>query len=133
MSLVSTKLRESANGQPCTFRIPGVCNGDSDTTVFCHIRDEAKGLGNKANDFSGAYGCAACHHAIDNHRLPKVDELWFSLRALQRTHAIMVERGLIVVPETISRPKPASKVFPHKHNPFTGKLWSPGHSDGSGT
>lgn len=115
MGLISQKLRDSAKGEICTFAIPGICNHDPVTTVLCHIRDEDKGLSNKANDYSAAFGCYECHTAIDQHRLSKEDELAYSLRAMQRTWAVWVSRGLIVIPVSASRPKPSSKILPRRH------------------
>lgn len=115
MALISTKLRNSAKGELCTFAIPGICNHDVDTVVLCHIRDDAKGLGNKANDFSAAFGCSACHEAIDQHRLSKEDELAYSLRAMQRTWAVWVNRGLVVIPTDAPRPKSSSKIMSRRH------------------
>lgn len=114
MGIVSTKLRNSAKGQVCTFQIPGICNHDRDTTVLCHIRDEAKGMGNKANDFSAAFGCYACHTAIDQHHLSKEDELKYSLRALQRTLENWIARGLVIIPQDQSRPRQSSKILPRR-------------------
>lgn len=110
MRIISTKLRNSARGQECMFQIPGVCNHNPETTVFCHIRDDGKGMGNKASDLSGAFGCSACHDVIDQHRLSKEDELYFSLRAMQRTHENWVKRGLMIVPRDKPRAKPTEKV-----------------------
>lgn len=115
MGVVSTKLRNSAKGQDCTFAIPGVCTHDRETVVLCHIRDEAKGLGNKANDWSAAFGCSACHDAIDQHRMPRADELAYSLRAMQRTHAIWQSKGLMVIPQDTGRSKPSSKIMARRH------------------
>jgi hypothetical protein len=114
MGIISTKLRNSARGQPCMFRTP-VCNHDPSTTVLCHIRDEAKGMGNKANDWSAAFGCSACHDAIDQHRFSREDELEYCLKAMQRTQAYWVDKGLIVVPQDTHRPKPLSKTMPRRH------------------
>lgn len=114
MGIISTKLRNSARGQACTFQIPDVCNHSPETTVLCHIRDHAKGLGNKANDWSAAFGCSACHDAIDQRRMSKEDELFFSLRAMQRTQAHWIAKGLIVIPADMSRPKHSSKILPRR-------------------
>jgi hypothetical protein len=97
MGMISQKLRNSARGQPCHFQIPGVCNGDPETTVLCHIRDERKGLGNKASDWSSAFGCSACHDTIDQHKLPPEDETFYSFRAMQRTWDYWITAGLIFV------------------------------------
>ena len=115
MGIVSTKLRNSAKGQPCAFQIPGICNGDPETTVLAHIRDGAKGIANKANDWSAAFACSACHVAIDTHRLSKEDELFYCLRAMQRTQAYWIRKGLVVVPVDTHRPKPSSKILPRRH------------------
>lgn len=114
MGMISQKLRESAEGQRCMFEIPGVCNRDPATTILCHIHDEAKGMANKANDWSAAFGCSSCHAAIDQHRLPKEDELFFSLRAMQRTHVHWVREGLMSFDITKSRPKQSSKILPRR-------------------
>lgn len=115
MGVVSSKLRNSAKGQPCHFCIPGVCTGDTQTTVLCHIRDEAAGKSTKANDWSGGFGCYACHEAIDQHRLSREDELFFSMRAMQRTQAHWIEAGLIVVPQDTHRTKPSGKIMQRRH------------------
>lgn len=122
MGVVSSKLRNSARGEQCTFRIPGVCQGGTETTVLAHIRDEAKGLGNKANDWSAAFACQSCHDAIDNHRLSKADEFAYSLRAMQRTHAIWHAKGLLIVPQDQTRAKPSSKIMSRR---FTGNEIDP--------
>lgn len=127
MGIVSTKLRNSAKGEACTFAIPGVCKHASETVVLCHIRDDAKGLANKANDFSAAFGCHACHDAIDQHRLSRADELAYSLRAMQRTLAIWVEKGLVIVPQDQKRGKASSKIMARRftgveHDPRTGEI-----------
>lgn len=115
MGLISQKLRDSARDQPCTFQIPSICNGDVSTTVLCHIHDETKGLSNKAEDYSAAFGCSSCHSAIDLHRLSKQDELYYSLRGLQRTMRYWVSSGLVSVPQSKSVPKPLSKTAARRH------------------
>lgn len=110
MGVVSQRLRDSARGQVCTFAIPGVCNHNPETVVLCHIRDEAAGKATKAHDLSSAFGCYACHELIDQHRLPKVDELFYSLRAMQRTQARWFELGLLTFPAKASRQPPLTKI-----------------------
>lgn len=63
MSFVSKKLRNSARGQDCNIRIPGVCNFNPETTVLCHVGKS--GMGQKPNDYHATFGCSACHDAID--------------------------------------------------------------------
>ncbi len=115
MGIVSTKLRDSARGQPCTFQIPGICNHDSATVVLCHLPSDIKGIGNKSDDFHAAFGCVKCHETIDNHRLSAEDCLYYSMRALQRTLHIWVQSGLVFVPQDSARPKPLSKVVARRH------------------
>jgi len=115
MGVISTKLRNSAKGQPCMFQIPGVCSHDASTTVLCHLPSEIKGLSTKSDDFHAAFGCAQCHETIDLHRLSREDELYFSMRALQRTMRNWVSRGLVVVPEDTHRHKPLSKTVARRH------------------
>lgn len=99
MGIVSQKLRNSARGQDCTFAIPGICNHDPETVVLCHAPSEVKGIGNKSHDYHAAFGCSACHEALDQHRLPeKWHEYFYWLRGLQRTWTIWVERGLVIIP-----------------------------------
>ncbi|PSJ60801.1 nuclease domain-containing protein [Pseudaminobacter soli (ex Li et al. 2025)] len=114
MAMISAKLRNSAKGQPCTFQIPGICCYDPETTVLAHIGDESKGMGNKAADYSAGFACFSCHEAIDQHRLSKLDELFYSLRAMQRTWAHWIKSGLIILPidpaTAKRRPKKKSKI-----------------------
>jgi hypothetical protein len=115
MGIVSSKLRNSAKGQPCMFQIPGVCNHDTTTTVLCHLPSEIKGVATKSDDFHAAFGCSQCHETIDLHILSREDELYFSLRALQRTMRNWVSRGLVIVPVDTHREKPSSKILPRRH------------------
>lgn len=115
MGIISTKLRKSAEGQRCCFEIPGVCNGNRGTTVLAHIRDEVAGKSTKANDWSAGFACGACHEHYDNHRLSREDELFYALRAMQRTHRIWHDMGLMAIPAVASRPKPSTKIMPRRH------------------
>jgi hypothetical protein len=59
-------LRKLARGKPCTIRLPGICTHDTETTVLCHVRMVGiSGMSDKAADLLGAWGCAACHAAVD--------------------------------------------------------------------
>lgn len=61
-----TDLTKLARDRECLIRIPGVCNGDRETTVLCHIRMiGVSGGGLKAPDLLGAHGCSACHAVVD--------------------------------------------------------------------
>lgn len=115
MGLISQKLRDSARGQDCRLRIPGVCSHRTDTVVLCHAPSEFKGMGNKGHDYQAAFGCHLCHEALDQHRIPHVEELQTWLRAMMQTQAWWVANGFIVVPETIQRAKPSKKILDRRH------------------
>jgi hypothetical protein len=73
MTYRNKKLRESAQGKDCQLRIPGVCNGNPETVVWCHLNGQeyGKGMGHKAHDLFGFYGCSACHDVYDGRaRIP---------------------------------------------------------------
>ncbi|MBW5896060.1 DUF1364 domain-containing protein [Pectobacterium brasiliense] len=61
----SKALRESARGQACTLQISGICNGNPETTVLCHLPSPTHGMGYKGDDFWAVYGCSSCHDVID--------------------------------------------------------------------
>lgn len=62
-----SKITKFARGRDCTIRLPGVCNFNPETSVWCHGRSmaEGKGLGMKVRDIHGAIGCSACHEFVD--------------------------------------------------------------------
>ena len=71
-------LQKSAKGQECQMRIPGICNGDPETTVLAHIRrGGVAGVGQKPPDPCGVFACSACHDALDGrtNRLVTMEEL----------------------------------------------------------
>jgi len=94
----SKAIRESARGEPCTVRIPGICNGNPETTVLAHLG--GGGMGTKRGDIFGAYCCSSCHDALDGRMktdYPKGTlELWHR-HGVERTQEILVEQGLIMV------------------------------------
>ncbi len=98
-----SKITESARGEDCTIRIPGICNFNPSTTVWCHANGSAagKGIGMKSHDLLGAYGCSACHDAYDR----RVQRLTYSREQIEiafwqghaRSLVKLIEKGLIVV------------------------------------
>ena len=93
-----TILRESAKGQPCLIRIPGICNHNPETTVLCHFRLNT-GTGQKPDDLQGAFGCSDCHAEVDR-RTRKLDSDY--VRACfndgkQRTQEWWVKKGYIKI------------------------------------
>lgn len=61
----SKSLRESARGQVCTLQIPGICNGNPETTVLCHLPCNSHSMGYKSDDYWAVFGCSSCHDVID--------------------------------------------------------------------
>ena len=96
----SKYLRDSARGQECAFQIVGVCNGNTETTVLCHLPDESNGMGKKSDDFVAAFGCSACHDVVDKRSWcdEYIDHMGFyNLRAHSRTLRKWIEMGLIKI------------------------------------
>lgn len=62
-----TPIRKSARDQECTLRFPGICNRNPETTAWCHSNRlaDGKGMGMKAPDKQGCYGCSDCHAWLD--------------------------------------------------------------------
>lgn len=88
-------LRKLAKGQPCMIRVPHVCNGNPETTVLCHLRMAGiSGMGLKANDFLGAWGCSACHHYVDTHG---IDGRTALLEGMARTQSYLLSFGIVDV------------------------------------
>lgn len=110
--IASAKYLAGSKGQACTLRIPGICNGDTTTTIPAHIRDRHKGGGNKASDISVANACFACHAKLDGQLGAPLSELeWhvYALRGLQETLEQRVEAGLLIMPIDLPKerkPKP---------------------------
>lgn len=95
-----TPIRKSANGEDCTLRFPGICNGDPATVVWCHSNShlDGKGGGLKARDEEGCYGCFACHSWLDggyagHMERSQVDTYFNSAR--QISQAILRAKGLL--------------------------------------
>jgi len=96
----SKQIRDSAAGEPCTFQIPGVCNGNWSTTVLCHLPDESHGWARKADDLSSGFGCSACHDVIDGrvpHQFEPGENDWYMRRANIRTLRRMRDLGLLEI------------------------------------
>jgi Protein of unknown function (DUF1364) len=90
MTYRSKKYLSLARGEDCKVKIPGVCNGDTSTTICAHSNKvrHGKGMGFKARDYYVAHCCSSCHDAIDGrlhtHLSPQdMDEFW--QRGFERT------------------------------------------------
>lgn len=103
MSLLKQKrhesryLRDSARGQPCLVRLPGICNHDPATTVLAHLN--GGGMGTKYSDLMGAFACSACHDEIDRRTmLCNADYIKLAhLEGMVRTQQIWLDSGLVVL------------------------------------
>ncbi|WP_374290138.1 nuclease domain-containing protein [Paenirhodobacter enshiensis] len=96
---VSKRVRDSAQGQSCTLRLP-CCNGDDSTVVLAHLRFFGwAGISQKPPDFLAVYACSACHDALDR-RNNAGEPLWeFEdvLRALGETQIRLFRAGLLTI------------------------------------
>ncbi|AGN78492.1 DUF1364 domain-containing protein [Pseudomonas sp. GD03651] len=94
-----TKLTKAARGRECQVRIPGVCNGNPETTVLAHYRLAGTcGVGIKPNDLQGAWTCSACHDAVDSRSKTAFchEELrLMHLEGVVRTLDILVSEGKV--------------------------------------
>lgn len=94
-----SRITESARGQDCMIRMPGVCNGDPATVVWAHANGSAagKGIGQKSPDLLGAYACSSCHDEYDR-RTSKLDlitaKLYFA-EGHYRSLRMLIEKGLV--------------------------------------
>lgn len=93
-----TKITKSAKGEECEIRLPGICNFNPETTVYCHIG--GGGMALKANDIHGAYGCSSCHSVLDGgvkSDINKEDLTLYHYDGMVRTQLILLEKGLIKI------------------------------------
>lgn len=98
----SQAIRQSARGERCTLRLPGICNHDTRTTVLAHLRDlsPSGGMGTKPSDVNAVYACSDCHDVIDGRRQTEMTphELGFEEgRALCETILRLADKGLLEV------------------------------------
>ena len=92
------KITKSANGEHCTIRLPGICNHNPDTVVFCHINGIRHGHGVGVKTHFGAYGCSSCHDAIDGRVKTQYQavELKNALyEAVLETLSKLIDKGLV--------------------------------------
>jgi hypothetical protein len=96
----SPSLLASARGKDCTLQIPGVCNGNPETTVAAHANWQEYGKGGalKAHDIFHARACSACHAEIDQGKNLDYDEKKFYWqRGFERTVLALVQEGVLKV------------------------------------
>ena len=96
MKRKANRLRLVARGRECQIRIPGVCNGDNSTVVLCHL--PGGGMARKQPDLCAAWGCAACHDAVDGRSKTdyprEVLKLWH-LEGVIRTQQALLDEGIV--------------------------------------
>lgn len=97
MRVVSKKLRDSARGQDCTLRLPGVCNFNPETTVLAHLPCGHKGVGMKGPDMIAVFACSACHDRLDFRARGGDIDASDLLRALAETQMRWVAMGLLKI------------------------------------
>lgn len=96
----SKALRDSARSQCCTLQVPGICNGNPETTVLCHLPSSTHGMGYKSDDYWAVFGCSDCHDVLDG-RVPydwkagEKDEIL--LQVIHDTQKVWINEGLIGV------------------------------------
>lgn len=92
-------LRKYAKGKPCQIRVPNHCNGNPETSVWCHVRIIGiSGAGLKAPDLLGAIGCSACHDVVDGRTKSKFsyeERRLLLLEGVARTQAELIEEGRV--------------------------------------
>ena len=80
------------------MRIPGVCNGNPETVVLCHL--PGAGMGLKKNDLHAFWGCSDCHDCCDGRTHTEYPrellKLWMH-EAVVRTQQILLDEGVLVV------------------------------------
>lgn len=101
----SRKYLDGARGETCKLAIAGVCRGERDTVVACHLKDSHSGRSIKASDCSIADGCRRCHDVLDRrakmpdgHLISDLDWLFYALRGLQLTIENRIDRGILPFP-----------------------------------
>lgn len=113
MMIRSKKILRHAKGQPCALRLPGICNCNPETTVWCHLNGHGKGMGIKTHDPLGFFGCADCHRAYDQGR-GRADLMEAVLGAVCESWVRLIRDGIIFVPQDAETPSHTRPVKPRK-------------------
>lgn len=96
----SKKLRDSARDKPCTIQSPW-CQQRTDTVVWCHspFAEHGKGMGCKAHDIFGCYGCLECHTWLDTlskqQGISNEERREAFRKAHERSLLIVVQEGIL--------------------------------------
>lgn len=81
---------------PCMVRIPGICNGNPETTVGAHLN--GAGMGLKHDDLFLAACCSDCHDALDGRVRTEYTTEQLELmhhKGVIRTQQLWLKMGLI--------------------------------------
>lgn len=103
MMIRSKALTRSAKGQPCRLRLPGICNGNPETTVWAHVNSFGKGMGIKTHDLLGFPACSDCHAAYDQGK-DRSQYTGDAFRALCETLVALWRDGMLKVPQDAPKP-----------------------------
>lgn len=100
MGIKCKAILDAARGQPCLIEIAGTCNHDQSTVVSCHLPPRGtSGMSIKGSDTWVAFGCSACHSALDSRSgsIKRFGEDWlfYSFRGVYRTQLVLAEMGLL--------------------------------------
>lgn len=91
-----TDLRKEAQGRDCQVRIPGICNGNPETTVLAHLSMAGiSGRGIKSPDLLAAWCCSSCHDEVDR-RTTLVEKTFARLyffEGIMRTQYALLKEG----------------------------------------
>lgn len=90
-----SKLRESARGQECLVRLPGVCNRNPETVVLAHLG--GGGMGMKKKDIHASFCCSSCHDEVDR-RTWVFEKDYTELahrQGVERTQDYWIENGMV--------------------------------------
>jgi hypothetical protein len=122
-----SKITDSARGESCALRLPGVCCADPETTVWAHGNDveggKAKGKKLARYDHIGCYACYFCHMVLDGQakrpaRLTLEQVREAEQRARAESAQKLKDKGLWPDDETLARkPVTAHKPLEKKVTP----------------
>jgi Protein of unknown function (DUF1364) len=112
-------LTKLAKGQECRIRVPSYCNGNPDTSVWCHVRlSGISGMSLKSLDLFGAIGCNPCHDVVDGRTKTTFsygERRLMLLEGMLRTQAWLEENGILVFqPEAPVRAIRLPKIVPRR-------------------
>jgi hypothetical protein len=91
------KITESARGEDCTVRLPGICNFNPETVVFAHLNGVRFGHGVGKKTKWGCYACSDCHRELDRQTM-KLEKDFVKLAHYEATIETLnklVEKGLL--------------------------------------